>query len=622
MSLKRDKKAVSVPDLGIATDIQMRKSLNKLELLFLSLQGVIGSGWLFASLYTAAYTGGSAIIAWIIGGLMLLPIALTYSEIASIIPKSGGVIRYPHYTHGGLLGYIISWSYFAAGATVPAIEATAVVTYLSSLFPQLTVNGYLTTYGILLAYGLIFLFFIINYLGVSILGKVAHGVGWWKLIIPSVAVILLLSFYYNPSNFTAGGGLFPSPSNLATSYYGMAAVLYSIPATGILFAYTGFRQAIEYGSEAKNPKKDIPFAVVGAVLISIVLYTLLQVAFIGAINWSAINVKVGDWGGIQNSILSSGPFYEIFSTAGVSGLVRLIFISFALLLLIDAVVSPSGTTLVGMGSGTRVLYGLASNGYFPEIFLKLGKTRVPVVSLITVTVLGSIFLLPFPAWIALVGIVSSAAVFSYIMGGVSLEVLRKKAPDVNRQFKVPLSKVIAPLSTISALLIVYWSGFITLFEVVTIIFSGIPIFIGYYTRKFWNVKKSVLIPSLAVNIFGIVIGTALFYILTSGLSTTNNLGFIIYIATLSAVSLFDFIVAYKYGNSGEAKAGGLMLFLILASLVLSYFGSFGMYPIIPFPEDLIPVIALGLAFHYLAIKNSLGEEEIREIIKRTTEGLI
>lgn len=93
MSLKRDKKAVSVPDLGAVTDLQMRKSLNKLELLFLSLQGVIGSGWLFASLYTAAYTGGSAIIAWIIGGLMLLPIALTYSEIASIIPKSGGVIR-------------------------------------------------------------------------------------------------------------------------------------------------------------------------------------------------------------------------------------------------------------------------------------------------------------------------------------------------------------------------------------------------------------------------------------------------------------------------------------------------------------------------------------------------
>lgn len=583
---------------------------------------MIGSGWLFASLYTAAYTGGSAIIAWIIGGLMLLPIALTYSEIASIIPKSGGVIRYPHYTHGGFLGYIISWSYFAAGATVPAIEATAVVTYLSSLFPQLTVNGYLTTYGILLAYGLIFLFFIINYLGVSILGKVAHGVGWWKLIIPSIAVILLLSFYYNPSNFTAGGGLFPSPSNLATSYYGMAAVLYSIPATGILFAYTGFRQAIEYGSEAKNPKKDIPFAVVGTVLISIVLYTLLQVAFIGAINWSAINVKVGDWGGIQNSILSYGPFYEIFSTADVSGLVRLIFISFAFLLLIDAAVSPSGTTLVGMGSGTRVLYGLASNGYFPEIFLKLGKTRVPVVSLITVTVLGSIFLLPFPAWIALVGIVSSAAVFSYIMGGVSLEVLRKKAPDVNRQFKVPFSKVIAPLSTISALLIAYWSGFITLFEVVTIIFSGIPIFIGYYARKFWNIKKSILIPSLAVNISGIVIGTALFYILTSGLSTTNNLGFAIYIATLSAVALFDFVVAYKYGNSGEAKAGGLMLFLILASLVLSYFGSFGRYPIIPFPEDLIPVTALGLAFHYSAIKNSLGEEEIREIIKRTTEGLI
>lgn len=618
--MEKGKSQRLIPDLGAVTDSQLKKSLNRLELLFFSLQGVIGSGWLFASLYTAAYTGGSAIIAWIIGGLMLLPIALTYSEIASLIPKSGGVVRYPHYTHGGLLGYIISWSYFAAGATVPAIESTAVVTYLSSIFPSLTVNGYLTTEGLLLAYGLIVLFFIINYLGVTVLGKVSHGVGWWKLLIPALTAIILIAFYFNPSNFTING-FFPPASSLASNYSGMSAVLYSIPSTGILFAYTGFRQAIEYGSEAKKPSRDIPFAVVGALLISLVVYTLLQVAFIGAINWNGIGVKPGDWGALQNSILSSGPFYQIFRTANVYGLTTILFSSFSIFLLIDAAVSPAGTTLVGMGSGTRVLYGLASNGYFPQIFLSLGKTRVPLASLIAVTVLGSIFLLPFPAWIALVGIVSSAAVFTYIMGGISLEVLREKAPDIDRAFKLPLAKIIAPISTISALLIVYWSGFVTLFEVVTIILAGLPIFFMYYGRNFWSVPKRISFLTVALNAVIITISTVFFYLMTNGLTSANNLAFAIYITLLALISGFDVYIGIKYGNRAEAKAGGLMLFLILSSLVLSYFGSFGLYTILPFPEDLIPVVILGLIFHYMEIRNGIEENAIREIIKET-KGII
>lgn len=619
--MEKSKSQRSIPDLGAVTDSQMKKSLNRLELLFFSLQGVIGSGWLFASLYTAAYTGGSAIIAWIIGGLMLLPIALTYSEIASLIPKSGGVVRYPHYTHGGLLGYIISWSYFAAGATIPAIESTAVVTYLSSIFPSLAVNGYLTTEGLLLAYGLIILFFIINYLGVTILGKVSHGIGWWKLLIPALTSIILIMFYFNPSNFTIGGGFFPSATNVASNYSGMSAVLYSIPSAGILFAYTGFRQAIEYGSEARKPSKDIPFAVVGALLISLILYTLLQVAFIGAINWKGIGVKPGDWEALQNSILSSGPFYQIFRTANVYGLTAALFSSFSLLLLIDAAISPAGTTLVGMGSGTRVLYGLASNGYFPKVFLLLGKTKVPLVSLITVTILGLIFLLPFPAWIALVGIVSSAAVFTYIMGGISLEVLREKAPHLNRTFKLPFAKIIAPISTISALLIVYWSGFITLFEVATIIFAGLPIFFLYYGRNFWSIPKRISMLTVILNASVITISTVFFYLVTNGLTVANNIGFSVYIVLLSFISTFDVYIGIKYGNKTEAKAGGAMLFLILSSLVLSYFGSFGLYTIIPFPEDLIPVVILALIFHYVEIRNGIDESSIREILKET-EGII
>ncbi|MEM4146656.1 MAG: APC family permease, partial [Metallosphaera sp.] len=128
-------KSQKAGDLGLNSDKQLRRSLGKLELLYLSLGGIIGSGWLFGALYTAEDAGGSAILSWIIAGILVMFVGLAYSELGSSIPKSGGIVRYPHYSHGGIAGYIITWTYFLSAASVPAIEATATVTYLSSLVP-------------------------------------------------------------------------------------------------------------------------------------------------------------------------------------------------------------------------------------------------------------------------------------------------------------------------------------------------------------------------------------------------------------------------------------------------------------------------------------------------------
>jgi amino acid transporter len=213
-------------------------------------------------------------------------VGLAYGELSAAIPKSGGIVRYPHYTHGGVTRYIITWAYFLSAASVPAIEATATITYLAALVPGLIYpNGVLTPLGILSAYIILILFFLLQYAGVGILGKVTHGVGWWKLIVPALTVLFLIAFYFHPANFTMGGGFFPSASMNASGFSGFAPVLYAIPTTGVIFSYLGFRQAVEYGGEGKNPQKDIPFAVIGALVIGIILYTLLQVAFTGAIDW-------------------------------------------------------------------------------------------------------------------------------------------------------------------------------------------------------------------------------------------------------------------------------------------------------------------------------------------------
>jgi amino acid transporter len=101
-----------------------------------------------------------------------------------------------------------------------------------------------------------------------------------------------------------------------------------------------------------------------------------------------------------------------------------------IILLIDAVISPSGTGWIYAGTTTRSLYGLAANGYLPERFMKLGKTKIPTLSLIVGMFLGAPFLLPFPTWQTIVTYNASATIFTYLMGGIGLEALRRKAADL------------------------------------------------------------------------------------------------------------------------------------------------------------------------------------------------
>ncbi|WP_048054392.1 APC family permease [Sulfolobus acidocaldarius] len=626
MGSKNQRSSSGVKDLGTESDLKLKKSLGRFELLFLSLGGVIGSGWLFGALYTAGYAGGAGILSWLIGGILVIFVGLVYAELGSAIPKSGGIVRYPHYSHGGIVGFIMIWAYFLSAASAPAIEASATVTYLSYFIHSLTTNGtftgQLTLEGIGLAYFLLILFFFLNYAGVNILGKVTHAAGWWKLIIPSVTVILALAFLNHPANYTAGGGFFPSSTYLSAGLSGFSAVLFAIPTSGVVFSYLGFRQAVEYGGEGKNPRKDIPFAVIGSLLIAIVLYTLLQVAFTGGVNWSAAGVKVGNWTGLTSSGMVNGPFLFMFENSGLVGPIAGLFSVWALILLIDAVISPAGTGWIYVGTSTRTIYGFATNGYLPSLFLKIGKTGVPVFSLIASLLIGMLFLLPFPAWIALVGFISLATVFTCIMGGIGLHTLRNVAPDLPRRYKVPAYKIIAPIATLVAGLIVYWAGFSTLFYVVTAIFLGLPIFFGYYAYKIFKLDKRMAAILGAIDL-GIALASAFSLdIATSGLSTANNIAFGLYMGIMIALVVINILVLWDSVSQDvrkEIKASYWLIALIFIVMTISYFGGFGLDAIIPFPEDTIVAAIIILIFHFLAVRSGLRTEAIEEIISTTKD---
>jgi amino acid transporter len=421
---------------------------------------IIGSGWLFGALFAAQAAGTAALISWLIAGVAVIILALVHSELGGMYPVAGGTARFPHYAFGSVAGASFGWFSWLQAVTVAPIEVLAVEGYTSYWWHGLIHStgpkaGLITPLGYLMAVVLMAVFVAVNFLGIRWLSFTNSGLTWWKIAIPVFAIIILFTKFHG-SNFGAGGGFMP---------YGVKGILSAIASAGVMFALLGFEQADQLAGEAKNPQKNIPRAIIGAVFIGVVIYVLLQVVFIGAIPHSLISGPKG-WLGIPtgNPILN-GPF------AGLAGLVALGWLAFILRL--DAIVSPGGTGLIYTTSTSRVSYGLGRNRYFPSLFQKTDKRGVPWVGLIFAFAMGLLFFLPFPSWHKLVGFITSASVLMYAGAPLALGAFRKQVPDAHRPYRVPGAVVMAPVAFVVANLIIYFSGWDIIWRL------GVAIVIGY-----------------------------------------------------------------------------------------------------------------------------------------------
>ena len=622
-------------------DKKLKKELSFVQLLFLSIGGIIGSGWLFGVNAGAATAGPAVTLSWLIGGVMVIFIALTYSELAAMIPRSGAIVRYPHMTHGSYTGYILGWAYLLSAVTVPSIEAVAAVTYISGLkglgfmsYSGTTVLGSftsLTVYGVMIAVLLMIGFFFLNYFGIKFLGRWNEYFVYWKLIIPTITFILLF-FMFRASNFTALPGGFNA--------IGTPFIFTAIPGAGIVFSYLGFRQALDYGGEAKNPQRDIPRALILSVVIGIIVYEILQLVYIGAIRVSVADLTTFSWSGLTVSSYASSPFYHVFETAGIAG-----FGAWGSVLLADAVISPSGTGWIYLGTSTRTIYGLATDKYFPPSVMKVRKkSGVPMIPLILSTIIGIIFIAPFPSWYILVAFISSATVFTYIMGGVSLRVLRNTAKNVERPYKLPYSRVLSIIAFISATLIVYWSGYITLSILMMLILGGIPVYLIYYGTYKLGISLGKTITSGLI--FWIIIGIS-FYLLyydiiipaVANITASTPLAapdsvfyyFIaVYIMIVVSTIVLTFLIHHwaKDENKKEIKSGWWLIYFVLFIFGFSYLGAFGPYvspiavagqsfpyvPLLLFPYDTFIVIVVAIAFFFFAVRSGYSEDDVQSIL--------
>ena len=446
-------------------EYHLHRKVGLRALTMISLGSIIGSGWLLGALTASTHAGAASAVSWLMGGLVLALLALVHAELGSTYPVSGGTARFPYMIFGSLGGFTGGWMAWLQAVTIAPIEVEATLGYINSRFTSLKllntgVNnaGTLDAKGI--AFGAVFMlvFAVINIMGVRWLAETNAIATYWKVLIPTITIFGLLFTVFHSSNFTAGGGFMP---------FGFHGVFAALP-LGIIFALEGFEQAIQVGGEAENPQRNIPRAVIYAMIIGTIIYLLLEIAFVGALNPANL---VHGWSNPIPGAGAFGPYATLATTAGVGWL--------STLLIIDSVVSPAGTGLVYIGTSSRLSYGLSRNGYFPRAISKISKQGVPLTSIIICFVIGMLTFLPFPSWAGLVALVTSATVLMYAMAPLSLAGLRRSDPDRPRAYRLPAAGVLCPLAFVFANCIVYFAGWSNVFWLYVLIVVGFLLFGGY-----------------------------------------------------------------------------------------------------------------------------------------------
>ncbi len=468
---------------GSTKDIHrnVHRSIGPFALMLTGLGSIIGSGWLFGAWKASKIAGPAAIVAWIIGALVILAIALAYAELGAMFPESGGMVRYARYSHGSLVGFISGWANWIAIVSVIPIEAEASIQYMSSWpWPwahALYTHGSLSTLGLLLSAALVIVYFLLNYWGVRLFAKANSAITILKFVIPALTAGGLLLTRFQVANF--GHVSAPAPDVPSTfAPYGWSAVLTAVATSGIVFAFNGFQSPVNLAGEARNPSRSVPFAVIGSILLALVIYVLLQAAYIGAVSPEQI---LQGW----NTIDFSSPFANLAIALGLNWL--------AILLYFDAFVSPSGTGITYMATTSRMIYAMERNRTLPAMLGRIHPLYgVPRQAMWFNLAISFLFLFFFRGWSTLAAVISVATVISYLTGPVSLMALRRHAPNLKRPLRLGGMGVIAPLAFVLASLILYWARWPLTGEIILLMAVALPVYFYYQAKTGWTGWKREL----------------------------------------------------------------------------------------------------------------------------------
>ncbi len=480
------------------------RGLGLLDATMIVAGSMIGSGIFIVSADIARNVGspGLLLLTWILTGLLTVAAALSYGELAAMMPNVGGQYVYLREAYSPLLGFLYGWTLFLViqTGTIAAV-AVAFARYLGVLVPAVSETRYLlgpfnlsSGYAIslttqqLIAILMVVLLTVINARGL-ILGKIIQNTFTITKTAALLGLILVgLLLGYNADAVSANFGnfwLMRDPATITPDLGGLPAIAASAGVMGVivamgvaqvgsLFSSDAWNNITFASAEVRDPRLTLPRAMVLGTVIVIGLYVLANVAYLVTLPITAIQHAAEDRVG-------AAAMHAIFGAPGAAIM--------AALILVSTFGCNNGLVL----AGARVYYAMARDGLFFRGVGRLNQHRVPAVALVLQCIVTAILILPRTRstdaatgaltygnlYSNLLDYVVFSVLIFYVLTIAGVFVLRRKRPDAERPYRAwgyPLVPAIyiALAAAICVVLALYktqtsWPG-------LAIVLSGIPVY--------------------------------------------------------------------------------------------------------------------------------------------------
>ncbi|MFZ0317535.1 MAG: APC family permease [Candidatus Sulfotelmatobacter sp.] len=390
---------------------ELVRAIGRWSLVALVVNSIIGSGIFGLPSTVAGLIGSYSPYAVLAAGAGMSIIIACFAEVASRFQQAGGPYLYARVAFGRLMGIQTAWMLWLGQVAAPAANANLFVIYLGEFFPH--AKDPLPRALILTV--LVGLLTFINIRGVRGGAQVSNLFTAAKLV-PLFAVIVLGVIVMHNHHWAIAAASGASPS---TGQWLKAMLL-------LVFAYGGFETALAPMSEAKNPRRDAPFALFTALLACTVIYALIQ--------WVVVRV-------LPNAVQSQRPLADVARLAvGPFG---------AALIAIGALISFYGYLSAKILAMPRVPFALAEQGDFPKVFAAIHRRfHTPYVSILVFA--GMVWgLALFGDFKWNVTLSAVARLLYYGVGCAALPILRRKQPEgANAMFHLPAGNFLAALGVV------------------------------------------------------------------------------------------------------------------------------------------------------------------------------
>jgi APA family basic amino acid/polyamine antiporter len=442
---------------------QLKRTLGPWNLVFLGIGCIIGAG-IFVRTGSAAalHAGPAVLLSFGIAGIVCALAGLCYAELSSTLPVSGSAYTYSYTTIGEfaawIMGALLLLEYGLAASVVAVGWSGYVVSLLRDfgifIPPELTgpsghpivqsvggamvplvVNGVAATYMFNLpAFLITIVLAALLVVGVSESAKVNNVIVAIKLTV-IIAFIVICGWFViqHFGTLKANWSPFIPPATGEKGEFGWGGILRA--ASIVFFAYIGFEAVSTAGQEAKNPKKDMPFGLLGSLFICTAIYILVSIVMTLIVNYKMLAVPDP----VAVAVDALGPQWGWFAKLVKAG----------------AIIGLTSVVLVLMYGQTRIFYTMARDGLLPRVFstvhprFKTPWINTIAVGLITATAAA---LLPIEA---LGDMTSVGTLAAFAIVCLSVMWLRRTHPEIPRGFRVPLYPVLPILGIVLCIALIF-----------------------------------------------------------------------------------------------------------------------------------------------------------------------